>query len=127
MRAGTEMARFFADTYAIIEYLNGNEKYRRYFENNEYIISRLNLMELYYSALLENPEIADTYFESFSSMEVDFTDETMKKAMKFRKEYKKLKLSYADCIGYQIALEEKAKFLTGDKGFKKMENVEYVK
>ncbi|PIN84817.1 MAG: hypothetical protein COV47_05360 [Candidatus Diapherotrites archaeon CG11_big_fil_rev_8_21_14_0_20_37_9] len=121
------MARFFVDTYAFIEYINGNEKYAPYFEGNELITSRFNLMELYYSTLLENPQLADTYFESFSTMQIDFNDETLKKAMRFRKENKKLKLSYADCIGYQISLEEKAKFLTGDKGFKNMENTEYVK
>ena len=39
----------------------------------------------------------------------------------------KRSLSYADCIGYIIALRYGIKFLTGDKEFETLENVEFVK
>jgi predicted nucleic acid-binding protein len=47
--------------------------------------------------------------------------------MKFRLKEKAKRLSYVDAIGYQLALEKNAKFLTGDKEFKGMKNVEFVK
>ena len=45
--------------------------------------------------------------------------------LKLRKQGKKI--SYVDAIGYQTALESGTKFLTGDKEFEELENVEYVK
>lgn len=37
------------------------------------------------------------------------------------------KLSYADCLGYIIALREKIEFFTGEDDFKGLHNVEFVK
>jgi len=47
--------------------------------------------------------------------------------MTFRALNKKRNLSYVDCIGYIIAKQRNIKFLTGDKEFEYMENVEFVK
>jgi len=47
--------------------------------------------------------------------------------MKFRKKNKKRNLSYTDCIGYVYATENDLIFLTGDKEFENLENVEFVK
>ena len=58
-------------------------------------------------------------------MEVD--DDTFKEAIRFRKEHKKKDLSYTDCIGYIYAKRNNLKFLTGDKEFENMDNVEFVK
>ena len=58
-------------------------------------------------------------------MEID--DETLKEAMKFRKELKKRDVSYTDSIGYIYAKRHNMKFLTGDKEFENLENVEFVK
>ena len=44
-----------------------------------------------------------------------------------KKELNKRKLSMTDCIGYMMAKQWGIKFLTGDKEFEDMENVEYVK
>ena len=41
--------------------------------------------------------------------------------------FKKEKLSYIDCLGYEVAKKLKIKFLTGDEGFRDKENVEFVK
>ena len=48
-------------------------------------------------------------------------------AMKFRYENKKKKMSTTDCISYIMAKELEIKFLTGDKEFEHLENVEFVK
>ena len=49
--------------------------------------------------------------------------------MKKRKELKEkgLNISYIDAIGYTISLERGIKFLTGDKEFKNLPNVEFIK
>ena len=41
-------------------------------------------------------------------------------------EYKKFDLSYADCLGYVISKKLNIRFLTGDKQFKDLPNVEFV-
>ncbi|MBU0662252.1 MAG: PIN domain-containing protein [Candidatus Diapherotrites archaeon] len=122
------MRVFFADSYAIIDYLKGNKRYVKYFEDNEIITTRLNLMEVYYSTLIEGTaEKADEYYDSFLGKCVDAGDETIKSAMKFRARERKKKLSYIDALGYRVALENKIKFLTGDIQFRGMKDVEFVK
>lgn len=60
---------------------------------------------------------------------MDPDDDQIKNAMKLRKKMKGkgLNISYADALGYSIALELDIKFLTGDREFKDLGNVEYVK
>ncbi len=122
------METFFADSYALIDYVKGNKNYQKYFQEHKIITTRLQLMELYYSTLLDaNDEKANTYYDSFLDNCILYGDESIKRAMKFRYEQRKKKLSYVDSIGYQIALEQKIKFLTGDMQFGGMNNVQYVK
>jgi predicted nucleic acid-binding protein len=119
--------KYFADTFAIIEYLKDNPKFTAYFEKHEIITTRLNLMELYYSALQEvGEEMAEKQFTSFLSRAVEIEDSHLKSAAKMRFHHKKNNLSYVDCIGYSIANNERVKFLTGDKEFKEMKNVEWI-
>ena len=47
--------------------------------------------------------------------------------MVFRHKHAKTRFSYIDCLGYTYALENKSSFLTGDRAFKDMENVEIVR
>jgi predicted nucleic acid-binding protein len=122
------MKTFFADSYALIDYVKGNPKYRKYFEEQKIVTTRLQLMELYYSTLLDSTEeLAETYYDSFLDNCISYGDGLIKKAMKFRHQQRKRKLSYADALGYQLAQENEIKFLTGDKQFEKMGQVQYVK
>lgn len=122
------MTEYFADTYALIEFVRGNRHYSKYFLENKTSTTRLNLMELYYATLREGgEELAEEYYESFLSSAINIDDETIKDAMKFRYSVKKKKLSYVDAIGYMLALEKGIKFLTGDNQFKGMADVEFVK
>jgi predicted nucleic acid-binding protein len=122
------METYYADTYAMIEYTKGNNSFFRYFKECKIITTWLNLMELYYATLLvETEEKANEYYGAFLSKIVSFDHETIKSAAKLRFGHKKKNISYIDAIGYQIALEDNVKFLTGDKAFKGMKNVEYVK
>ena len=119
---------YFADTYSLFEIIGGNQKYAKFVRLVEIITTRLNLMELYYGLLMKyNEEIADAYYSVYLPRAVNFSDYTIKRAMKFRLANKEKKLSYIDCVGYQTALENRVKFLTGDKAFNEIPNVEFVK
>ena len=119
---------YFLDTYAIIEFVNGNKKYAKYFKHNN-ITTKLCLMELYYKYLRDfGKKWAENIFTKFLVFVVDFDDETIKEAMEFRLKMRKKskKLSYTDAIGYIVAKKNRIKFLTGDKEFKDLKNVKFV-
>lgn len=118
---------YFWDSYAIIELGKNNKNYLDYIEESV-TITIFNLAELYWNFLNEfDEEEVNSLYEKYSKCVVVISDEILKKAIKFRKEYKKRKLSYTDCIGYIYAQENNMKFLTGDKEFENIENVEFVK
>lgn len=119
---------YFYDSYAIIEYINDNPCFVPYFENHSGITALPNVMEVYYSSLLDSgKEKADPILEKIWTIVVHPKRETVKKAMQFRAQHKKQKLSYADCLGYALAKEQEVPFLTGDKEFKDFPNVIFLK
>lgn len=120
---------YFFDTYALIEIIKGNPDYKDY-AKEEFITTRFNLMELYYSLLrLFNENLAEHYFDIFLPSCVPVGDNTIKVAMKFRLEQRKKQnlISYVDCIGYLVALENNIRLLSGEKHFLGLKNVEFVK
>ena len=122
-----EIKRYFFDSYAIIELLNGNLSYAK-FINENVTLTLFNLAEIYWFAINEYEENkANEIYNKYKPSVIDVSDEILKEAIKFRKENKKKDLSYTDCIGYIYAKENNLTFLTGDKGFKDLENVEFVK
>jgi len=118
---------YFFDTYAVIEIIAGNSSYNN-FVFKAPTITIFNLSEIYYIVLNKLGEKkANEVYGEYSKCAVDISDEILKEAMKFRQENKKKGLSYADCIGYTYALKNNLVFLTGDKEFENLENVEFVK
>jgi len=120
---------YFFDTYAIIKYLQGDKKFHKYFKKGG-ILTRLNLMELYFRMLREYGEKeAERIYAAFSIYLADYDENSMKEAMKFRLKMQLLgrDISYSDAIGYQLSLKHKIRFLTGDKEFEGIDNVEFVK
>lgn len=118
---------YFFDSYAIIEVINQNNSYLKY-SNSIIITNLLHLAEVYYFLLLNyNEKTADYWATKLDFSFLDVTHKTAIKASRFRYKHKKLKLSYADCIGYVLAQENSLKFLTGDRQFKDMQGVEFVK
>lgn len=118
--------RYFFDSYAVVEIIRGNPNYARYTQD-EVALTIFNLAEIYWTAINKLGEAAaeEIYAQyKLSLMEID--DESLKSAIKFRKQHKSKDFSYADCIGYCLALQNGLKFLTGDKAFKEFENVEFV-
>ncbi len=122
-----EVKAFFFDTYAFFEIIEGNKNYDLYKKNVGIITTKLNLMELHYGLLIRyGKEKAERYYNRLLQFTVDVDDVMLKKANEFRASLKKKKLSYVDCIGYVTARAIGVKFLTGDKEFKGLDNVEYV-
>ena len=118
---------YFFDSYAIIEILNGHEQYLNY-EGDALITNTLNVAETYYHLLqLHDEKTAEAFLNQLSFSFIEITKEIAIEASRFRYRNKKLKISYADSIGYVTALKYNLKFLTGDRMFEKMSNVEFVK
>ena len=117
----------FFDSFAIIEIIKGNEKYKPYL-NKTPIITKFNLMEVYYYLLREvNEDKAEFYYSFYLPSCISIPDDIIKEAMKFKLKFKNKNLSYIDCIGYALSLKLGIKFLTGDIEFKDLRNVEYIK
>lgn len=122
------MEGYFFDTYAFFEIIKGNLNYEGYSKGVSLITTKLNLMELYYWLLMrKGKETAEKYYQEFLPFCVGIDDEEIKKACEFRLEYKNKDLSYIDCIGYILSKLNGVKFLTGDKQFEDLNNVEFVK
>jgi len=119
--------KYFFDTYAVIELVSGSPFYAK-FANETPTITIFNLAEIYYSAINNLDELkADEIYEKYSCCAAYISDEILKEAMKFRKKNKRKSLSYADCVGYICAVKNNLIFLTGDKEFEGLSNVEFVK
>lgn len=119
---------YFWDSYAVIELEKGNPKYER-FKDSLVTLTIFNLSEIYWAFLDQfDDKTADEIYEDYSNAVVEIDDETLKQAIKFRKKvYKKKRISYADAIGYTYALRNNMVFLTGDREFEGLKNVEFVK
>lgn len=118
---------YFFDSYAIIEIIKGNFNYER-FSGMNFITNALNLAEVYYYLLKETDEdTANNIIKKFNFEFIDISPKAAVNSAIFRFKNKKLNLSYADCLGYILALNNNLIFLTGDKGFEKFNNVEFVK
>ena len=118
---------YFLDSYAIIEILKSNPNYER-FSDVALVSSRINLVEVAYHLLESFPkEKAAEIISSLKFSILEIQEKQITGIAVFRKENAKKKLSYIDCIGYRLAQENGLKFVTGDKEFEKMPNVEFVK
>ena len=119
--------RFFLDTYAMIEIVRGNKDYDKYL-SYELITSIVHLYEFYYDLIKTyTAEEAKQFYFKFMMYIIPVRNENIFEAAQFKWLHHKRGISYADALGYTIATQEHMKFLTGDKEFKDMENVEFVK
>lgn len=121
--------RYFYDSYAVLAYLSDNPKYRSYFEENDGFLTKLNLIEICYRTLeVHGTRAASHVVNVFAKYVVDFDISDIEGSMKLRLKLKKkgCDISYADALGYYIALKSDVKFLTGDKWFGALDGVEFV-
>ena|SRR3989344_3507406 len=118
---------YFFDSYALVEIIKGNGSYDTYKSNSPKCLL-INLFELHQVLLREfNKQTADYWVKKFNYIIIDIKKEDIIVASDFRHKHKDKKFSMVDCIGYIVAKRNKLKFLTGNKGFKNLENVEFVK
>lgn len=125
------MTSYYYDSYAIIEFLDKNQKYREYFTEHQGVLTILNLMEVSYS-LQKHFGFKSTveHLEPFLPFVVNFDLSDVDAAMKLRlalERNEKLNISYVDALGYHLAKKYRVLFLTGDRHFKDLDNVEFVK
>jgi len=125
------MARFFGDTYALIELLKGNPNYEGY-SRADLVTTEFNILELTYALFRDfgHDETANTIEFVRTKVEVMLTEDSdYLNASDFRLSANKTgkKLSLVDALGYSYSRKLGIKLLTGDREFSEMENVEYVK
>ncbi len=121
------MDSYFFDSYAIMEIVKENPDYSNYADSN-IVLTKLNIFEIFYNILIQQgEEKASEIVEEIFPYAIDFTLEDIKEAAKMKLKFKERKLSMTDCIGYILAKRIGTKFLTGDKEFKDLDNVEFVK
>ena len=116
----------FFDTYALFEIIRGNQNFQTYIEK-DIIINDFVYAELCYNLIkTRHPkahELLTQYAQYISQVEPTWIED----AMHFRLKWKDRNVSMTDCIGYIMAQQLGLRFLTGDKEFEGMENVEFVK
>lgn len=122
---------YFYDSYAIIEFLDRNQKFKKYFTEHSGILTLLNLMEVSYS-LQKHFDIRSTakHLEPFLPYVVTFDLADVDAAMGLRlslEKDRKLNVSYVDALGYYLAKKHEVVFLTGDNQFRNLDNVEFVR
>jgi predicted nucleic acid-binding protein len=115
---------YFFDTYAFFEILKDNVNYAAY-RYSRVATTQFNLAEFSWVLERENRPHAEEMVRHRSESLVPVETNDIISAMKLRTQNKKL--SIPDVIGYTVAKRLGIKFLTGDKEFEHMENVEYVK
>ncbi len=121
------MSEYVFDSYALFEILHGNPNYAP-FENQTPIVNEFILAEYCRGLLKETDEktsfsLAQRYEQHSSPVNLRLIMD----ACIMHRKHAKQNLSIPDCIGYIQAQRLGVKFLTGDKQFEHMENVEFMK
>lgn len=115
---------FFLDTYAIFCIIDGNPDYKK-FGGAGFATTIFNLAELNNALKREGRKYADKVTEEYAKFLVGVQVIDVQKASDLRIRYKKM--SMPDAIGYMVAKRLGIKFLTGDREFRELGNVEFVK
>jgi predicted nucleic acid-binding protein len=124
------LADFFADGYAFIAYLEGNERYARIFQKKAVVTSALNLLEVYSTLLRRiSEDEARRIGTALIPLVVPVPPEVALRAGDFRRSMrsKRRDCSYVDAWGYASAMQLGVPFLTGDPAFRGIEHVSFVR
>ncbi len=114
------------DTYALVEIANDNPKFTK-FNREEFVITDETLAEFYGVILREYDEqTAEYWFRIMSPNSQSVSKELLKEAVKFRCASTAKNFSFFDAVGYVFAKAKGYKFLTGDREFEGLPNVEFV-
>jgi hypothetical protein len=118
---------YYLDTYALAEIAQANPKFSRFLDG-DFVISDLTLAEFYGIILREYGELTANYwYKKVSPYSKPVDKLILVKAIKFRHQNKQKNLSFFDCVGYIYSIENNYIFVTGDKEFKGLQGVEFLK
>lgn len=124
------MPSFFADSYAIIEMLKGNRNDEPY-RANRLVTTEFNICEVGFALCREYPADAARILRSVRSrvtiQKTLDTDYCSGAATRKQASGEGKKLSTIDCVGYSVANRLRIPFLTGDREFAGMDNVQFVR
>ena len=119
-------AHFSLDAYALVEIAKGNQKFAKY-TTQEFVVNDVTLAEFYNIMLRDYDEAtADYWFRKISPNTEPVTKELLRDAVKFRRSSREKNFSFFDAVGYVFARQRACRFLTGDREFEGMPNVEFV-
>lgn len=117
---------FFFDTFALVELARDAAAYAPYkaapiftHQGNvyEYIAARLRAVT--------EPKVRDEVRRMAPNLLEAATDDLFAAAA-FRQDHADRRVSYVDALGWVLARKNGMRFLTGDRAFKGIENVEFV-
>ena len=118
------------DSYAIIEMVRGNPRYLTY-RRDPAVTILPNLVEAYYVlASQERVDLARTCLETLHPIVVPIPISSIPMAMEFRLKVRGTtgeRFSYADALGYSLALSLGFGFLTGAHEFEDFPSVEFLR
>ena len=115
------------DTYILIEIYLGNKEFLEYL-NIEFVVTDLTLAEFFGVLMRDYGEKeAELWYKKIGGYSVPVSKDILFEAMKFKHLHKKQGVSFFDAVGYIFALKKGYKFVTGDKEFKNLKNVEFKK
>ncbi len=117
----------YLDTYVLCEIAKANTRFLTLLVNTS-VINDLTLAEFYGVILREfNEQTAEYWKSKFVTYAKPVPLDILILAIKFRKEHTKHDVSFFDAVGYIFAKENGGIFVTGDKEFKGLSRVEFIK
>lgn len=118
---------YFFDTYGLWELVKKNPNYARYAQT-EIVCTVFNIYEFYATLRREfDKEDAKRVVSALKDCIVEVSVENVMGAVEMKKRLNRTGMSFIDCLGYLKAKELGIPFLTGDREFERMDNVEFVK
>jgi len=124
------VTEFFADTYAILAYLQGDPAYVKRFRGNRFRTGTWNLYEAYAAQRARGvpPTEAMENLAPFEAAMVEADVETLREAAEARLRLRAegRRCSHIDAAGYVLAQRQGLPFLTGDGAFEGVEGVDFL-
>lgn len=121
------MALRCLDTYALMEIYNGNPKFADYLDSGS-IITGETFAEFYGVILREHgTDEAEFWYKKTKFLVKNVSFEILIEAIKFKYENRKSGISFFDAVGYIYSVKNNCIFVTGDKEFENLKDVEFVK
>lgn len=115
------------DTYALVEIHDQNPKFLPLLQE-DIIITDITMAEFYTVLYREYGRLtADHWDRKLQFFCRPVSKEILIKAVQFRVDSRQKSLSFFDAVGYTFACENNMDFVTGDKEFEQMKNVQFMK